>query len=53
LWSVKCASPGFFEKPNSDQTGVEGPYEEIRGLMPQMKGVTLTAPLKQEILGRL
>jgi phage FluMu gp28-like protein len=37
-----------------DQTGVgEGPYEEIRGFMPQMKGVTLTAPLKQDILGRL
>jgi phage FluMu gp28-like protein len=37
-----------------DQTGVgEGPYEEIREFMPQMKGVTLTAPLKQDILGRL
>jgi phage FluMu gp28-like protein len=37
-----------------DQTGVgEGPYEEIRAFMPQIKGVTLTAPLKQDILGRL
>jgi hypothetical protein len=37
-----------------DQTGVgEGPHEEIREFMPQMKGVTLTAPLKQDILGRL
>jgi phage FluMu gp28-like protein len=37
-----------------DETGVgEGPYEEIREFMTQMKGVTLTAPEKQDILGRL
>jgi phage FluMu gp28-like protein len=37
-----------------DETGVgEGPYEEIHNFMPQMKGATLTAPLKQDILGRL
>jgi len=37
-----------------DQTGVgEGPYEEIKQFMPAMKGVTLTAPAKQDILGRL
>jgi len=37
-----------------DQTGVgEGPYEAIRAFMPTMKGVTLTAPVKEDILGRL
>jgi phage FluMu gp28-like protein len=37
-----------------DETGVgEGPYEEIHNFMPAMKGVTLTAKAKQEILGRL
>jgi hypothetical protein len=37
-----------------DETGVgEGPYEQIHDFMPAMKGVTLTAQAKQEILGRL
>ena len=37
-----------------DQTGVgEGPYEEIEEFMPVMEGVTLTAPVKEDILGRL
>jgi hypothetical protein len=54
LWCVKCATPGFLGKPNTDQTGVgEKPYEKIREFMPQVKGATVTAPLKQDILGRL
>jgi hypothetical protein len=37
-----------------DQTGVgEGPYEEIKQFMPAMKGITLTAPVKEDVLGRL
>jgi hypothetical protein len=37
-----------------DQTGVgEGPYEEIKQFMPAMKGITLTAPVKENVLGRL
>ena len=37
-----------------DQTGVgEGPYEEIRQFMPTIKSVSLTAPVKEDVLGRL
>jgi phage FluMu gp28-like protein len=37
-----------------DQTGVgEGPYEEIKQFMPAIKGVTLTAQMKENIMGRL
>jgi len=37
-----------------DQTGVgEGPYEEIRQFTPVIKGVTLSAPVKEDVLGRL
>jgi phage FluMu gp28-like protein len=37
-----------------DKTGVgEGPCEEIRLFMHGIEGVTLTAPLKEDILGRL
>jgi phage FluMu gp28-like protein len=37
-----------------DKTGVgEGPYEEIKEFMPQMQGVTLTAPVKEDLLGKL
>jgi phage FluMu gp28-like protein len=37
-----------------DQTGVgEGPYEEIRQFLLVIKGVTLSAPVKENILGRL
>lgn len=37
-----------------DKTGVgEGPYEEIRQFMRGIEGVTLTAPVKEDILGRL
>jgi phage FluMu gp28-like protein len=37
-----------------DQTGVgEGPYEEIKQFMPAIKGVTLSASVKEDVLGRL
>jgi phage FluMu gp28-like protein len=37
-----------------DKTGVgEAPYEEIRAFMPAMEGVTLTAPVKADIMGKL
>jgi phage FluMu gp28-like protein len=37
-----------------DKTGVgEGPYEEITQFMPAMKGITLSAQMKQNVLGRL
>jgi phage FluMu gp28-like protein len=37
-----------------DQTGVgEGPYEEIKQFAPVVKGVTLSAPVKEDVLGRL
>jgi len=37
-----------------DQTGVgEAPYEQIREFMPQMQGITLTAPTKQDLMGKL
>jgi phage FluMu gp28-like protein len=37
-----------------DQTGVgEGPYEQLKRFIPAMNGVTLTAPTKEDILGRL
>jgi phage FluMu gp28-like protein len=37
-----------------DQTGVgEGPFEEIEQFMRAMEGVTLTAPVKEDILGKL
>jgi phage FluMu gp28-like protein len=37
-----------------DKTGVgEGPFEAIRQFMPAVKGVTLTAQAKEDILGRL
>ena len=37
-----------------DQTGVgEAPYEQIREFAPTIKGVTLTARVKQDILGKL
>lgn len=37
-----------------DQTGVgEGPCEEIRQFVPVIKGVTLSAPVKENILSRL
>lgn len=37
-----------------DQTGVgEAPYEEIRQFMPAIEGITLTAPVKEDILGKL
>jgi len=43
-----------FTSGSLDQTGVgEGPYEAIRAFMPSMKGVTLTAPVKEDILGKL
>jgi len=44
----------WFRAGYLDQTGVgEGPYEEIKEFMPAMKGITLTAPVKEGILGRL
>jgi len=44
----------WFRAGYLDQTGVgEGPYEEIKEFMPAMKGITLTAPVKEDILGRL
>jgi hypothetical protein len=37
-----------------DKTGVgEGPYEEIRQFMRGMEGVTLTAQVKEDIMGKL
>ena len=37
-----------------DQTGVgEGPYEQIHMYMPVVRGITLTAQTKQDILGKL
>ncbi len=37
-----------------DKTGVgEGPYEEIRQFMRGMEGVTLTAQLKEDLMGKL
>jgi phage FluMu gp28-like protein len=37
-----------------DKTGVgEGPYEEIRQFMRGMEGVTLTAQVKEDLMGRL
>jgi len=37
-----------------DQTGVgEAPYEQIREFAPTIKGVTLTAHVKEDILGKL
>jgi phage FluMu gp28-like protein len=37
-----------------DKTGVgEGPYEEIRGFMRGIEGVTLTAQVKEDVMGRL
>jgi phage FluMu gp28-like protein len=37
-----------------DQTGVgEGPYEEIKQFMPAIKGLTLSASVKEDVLGRL
>jgi phage FluMu gp28-like protein len=37
-----------------DQTGVgEGPYEEIKQFMPSIEGLTLSAPVKEDVLGRL
>ena len=43
-----------FEAGCLDQTGVgEAPYEEIRRFMPTMTGVTLTAPVKVDVMGKL
>lgn len=43
-----------FEAGYLDQTGVgEAPYEEIRRFMPAMEGVTLTPPVKVDVLGKL
>jgi phage FluMu gp28-like protein len=43
-----------FEAGCLDQTGVgEAPYEEIRGFMRTMEGVTLTGPVKEDIMGKL
>jgi phage FluMu gp28-like protein len=55
IGSVRLLNEAYqFTSGYLDQTGVgEGPYEEIREFMPQMKGVTLTASIKQDILGRL
>lgn len=37
-----------------DKTGVgEGPFEEIRGFMRGIDGVTLTAQVKEDVMGRL
>ena len=37
-----------------DQTGLgEGPYEEIKQFMPTIKGVILSALVKENVLGRL
>jgi len=37
-----------------DKTGVgEGPYEEIKGFMRGMEGVTLTAQAKEDLMGKL
>lgn len=37
-----------------DKTGVgEGPYEEIRQFMRVIEGVTLTAPMKEDVLGKM
>jgi phage FluMu gp28-like protein len=37
-----------------DQTGVgEGPFEEIKRFMPNVRGVTLTALTKEDVMGRL
>ncbi len=37
-----------------DKTGVgEGPYEEIKQFMRGMEGVTLTAQMKEDIMGKL
>ncbi len=37
-----------------DKTGVgEGPYEEIRQFMRGMEGVTLTAQVKEDLMGKL
>ena len=43
-----------FEAGCLDKTGVgEGPYEEIRGFMRGIVGVTLTAQVKEDVMGRL
>jgi phage FluMu gp28-like protein len=43
-----------FEAGCLDETGVgEGPYEEIRGFMRGMDGVTLTAQVKEDLMGKL
>ena len=37
-----------------DKTGVgEGPYEEIKQFMREMEGVTLTAQMKEDLMGKL
>jgi phage FluMu gp28-like protein len=43
-----------FEAGCLDKTGVgEGPFEEIRGFMRGIVGVTLTAQVKEDVMGRL
>ena len=43
-----------FTAGSLDQTGVgEAPYESIREFMPQMQGTTLTATMKEDMMGKL
>ncbi len=43
-----------FAAGSLDETGVgEGPYEEIREFMRGMEGVTLTAQVKEDLMGKL
>jgi hypothetical protein len=43
-----------FEAGYLDQTGVgEGPYEEVKRFMRVMEGITLTAPAKEDVMGKL
>jgi phage FluMu gp28-like protein len=43
-----------FEAGYLDQTGVgEGPYEEVKRFMRAMEGITLTAPAKEDVMGKL
>ena len=52
---MECSTKAYrFSAGYLDQTGVgEGPYEEIKQFMPTITGVTLTAPMKEDVMGRL
>jgi phage FluMu gp28-like protein len=55
IGSVRRLSEAYpFAAGCLDKTGVgEGPYEEIRGFMRGIQGVTLTAQVKEDVMGRL